>query len=120
MIGNADIIVPGVITKDRVSQSEDSVLCYCVKYLRHIHGVPIYGDADKQRGNISMNEAAPGDVVLLKYGDISHAALLKEKRVDGLVVQEANFKECQETTRIIPYDDHIKGFQRPLGSFAGK
>ena len=93
-------------------------------YLRIVEGVNIRGDARVQVPNTQQVNADVGDVVILRYGNVYHAALLVgavgEKDIgtaivpEQLIIHEANFERCRTTTRWIPWDDpHILGILRP-------
>lgn len=102
--------------------SASSVDCYCVLYLREVLGVDIHGDASAQVPNTSMREVMPGDIILFRYGNAWHVAIVV--RIVGdqftatkLVVQEANFHACQEDVREVAIDDsHIVGVIRPIST----
>jgi surface antigen len=51
---------------------------------------------------------AVGRIAMFKYGEKvteSHVAVVKEIRDDGFLVEEANWKPCKKTTRLISWDD---------------
>lgn len=94
------------------------VECYCVLYLREVMGVDIHGDADRQVANIPRTDVDSGDVVLLKYSNAYHVALVTKALTTGgeiwVSVTEANYHECAVDTRVIPLSDmHIRGIYRP-------
>ena len=50
-------------------------------------------------------------IVMLQYGEVSHIAVIKGFRKDGFLISEGNYKPCELTTRILPYNsDKIRGF----------
>ena len=55
-----------------------------------------------------------GNVVLLNYNGIGHAALILEMYPGGFYVRETNFEKCRQTERLIEFDDPaIRGFFSP-------
>jgi len=95
--------------------------CECVRYLREVHGVNIKGDAWSLKPNLSRWNVDVGDVLLLQYGKVSHAALIigfewEEGRQTPthFWIVEGNYKRCQVTSRKIKWEDgHIRGIFSP-------
>ena len=80
--------------------------CYCVTYLREVLGINIRGDAKNIIANI--DEPMVGAVVLFDYG---HAAKIKYRLLDRLIIQESNFEKCTPTERMVMLDDPtIRGY----------
>ena len=81
----------------------------------------IKGDALTIFPNKSMWNVDVGDVLLLQYGKVAHAALIigfewEEGRQTPTYfwVVEANFDRCKVTSRKIAWEDeHIKGIYTP-------
>ena|SRR3990167_7865669 len=95
--------------------------CFCVQYLREVHGVNIKGDAWTLKPNISRWNVDVGDVLLLQYGKVSHAALVigfewEEGRQTPTYywIVEANWKRCQVTSRRIAWESsEVRGIYNP-------
>lgn len=99
--------------------------CACVLWLRTQFGVQIYGDANRQVPNIPFNHMDKGDVLLMRFGNIAHAALIVgfEEEVEwrGMIspryiwITDTNaVKKCTPSTRRIQIDDErITGVYRP-------
>ena len=84
------------------------VRCFCVTFIREKYGVNIKGDANTIKPNSSPRE---GGVVLTRYNGISHVSYIEKFTQEGYLVTESNFKECQITSRVIPYNyPFIVGF----------
>ena len=83
--------------------------CECVRYLREVLNVPIRGNAQDIIPNVDV--PLVGGVVLLEYGDYSHAAQIQWLLPKCMFVKEGNRITCQATTNCIPYDSsNIRGF----------
>ena len=95
--------------------------CECVRYIREVHGVNIKGNASTLSPNISMCNVDVGDVLLLRYGKVSHAALVigfewEEGRQTPthFWIVEGNYKRCQVTSRKVKWEDeNIRGIYSP-------
>src|SRR3990167_1158472 len=95
--------------------------CYCVLWLRNQMGVNIKGDAVTLYPNISTWNVDVGDVLLLQYGRVSHAALVigfewEEGRQTPTHywIVEANWKRCQVTSRKIEWESsEVRGIYSP-------
>ena len=100
--------------------------CFCVLFLREEMGVNIRGDAVQQISNISKWNVDVGDVLLLQYGKVSHAALIlgfewEEGRQTpkSFKIIEANKVRCKVTIRDIAWsDEHIRGIYNPQMSIS--
>lgn len=91
----------------------DEVLCQCVLYLRLRHSVPIYGNADTLKPNIPLSQATVGDVLLLDYHGLAHAALITGFGAKGPIVFEANYHACQESVREVDLSrEQLRGVVR--------
>lgn len=88
---------------------------YCVKWLREEMGVNIRGDAWTIQPNVFDGTLNTGDVLLLEYGNISHASLVLGF-VDGKpAIIEANKVRGKVTERIIDFrSETLRGVYRPL------
>ena len=90
--------------------------CSCIKIARNV-GVPI--PMGTNAADLKPN-ASPhvGALMLLKYGDVSHVAVIAGYVGDGFVVREGNFKRgvpCVATGRVVAWNDpHIVGFWYPV------
>lgn len=82
--------------------------CSCIQTAK-VFGVKVKGDAK----NLIPN-AGPevGNLVLLKYGSVSHVAVIRGFTVDGdMVVKEGNYIPCKITSRTISFSDtNIVGY----------
>lgn len=111
-------IAPGTTTAPQVASSTpsafDPLLCRCVQWLRERRGINIRGDAWTIEGNVKLADAQIGDVILLDYSGLAHAALITGWSGKGAIVEEANFKRCQRTVREVDLgSEHIRGIYRP-------
>ena len=83
--------------------------CECVRYLREVLDVPIRGNAQDILPNVDI--PIVGGVVLLEYGDYSHAAQIQYLLPKCMYVKQGNKISCQATEECIPYDsENIRGF----------
>lgn len=101
-----------------------AVKCQCVLALRELKGVYIRGDAVTLKPNVPLNAAIKGDVLLLRYGKVSHAALITDiidvvpheppydRVVTGFVIDEYNYIPCAESVRTIGLEN-VVGVYRP-------
>lgn len=81
--------------------------------------VDIHGDASKQIANIPKEDVDSGDVVLLRYSNADHVALVTKALTTGgdiwISITESNYHACAVDTRTIPLSDHhIRGIYRPV------
>jgi len=91
--------------------------CSCIQSAR-LFGVkiPPKTDADDLKPNIPLTSLKKGDLILLRYGVVSHVAVFQEFTNDGYEVKEGNKEPCKITSRIIPFNDkNIIGFWAPKG-----
>lgn len=103
------------------------VQCYCVGYLNRVLGVDVHGNANTLRPNRPLSDVQAGDVILLRYGSVSHAAVATKVRSKGdamadgsyhtqpieIEVRESNYVRCKATTRTLSISDpHIRGILR--------
>ena len=92
--------------------------CFCVPYIRETFGVPIRGDADTFKSNITLSSARKGDVVLLKYGTVSLVVYLLQIFPGGMWVAERILLQgkCVTRERMIEWKDNkaIYGFYREI------
>lgn len=101
--------------------------CECVRAIREIKGVNIRGDAWTLKPNTPLYDIHVGDVVLMKYGKVSHAAYVTAVETKGdamddgsyytrpiaISLWEANYSDCKITTRVLSIsDEHIRGILR--------
>ncbi len=87
--------------------------CACVLYVRTVHNVPLYGDADTQVPNLRLFEAETGDVLLFRYPQDSHVAYITKTELDGWWVSESNYTRCETGYRFISRSDsHLVGALR--------
>lgn len=101
-------------TESSKKASQSNLECECVRWLRERHNVPIRGDADTLVPNTPLGDITIGTIVLLQYGDVSHAAMIVSTWRDELRLLEANFIPCTASERTIKNNDpHIKGFWKP-------
>ena len=104
------------------------VACECVRALRELAGVNVRGDANTLVPNTTFPDIQPGDVLILRYGKVYHAALAiaTQKSLEyiddesfynkavAVTIQEWNYKPCKGTVRqIVASDSHIVGVYRP-------
>lgn len=114
----AQISPPATTTPEKAILPEkhpiqDPIVCECVAALRIKLGINIHGDADQLTPNIDKGDLALGDIILLRYGNIFHAAEIIGMDSEYLV-HDFNYRKCKETIRFIPKDDpSIRGFYRP-------
>ena len=95
--------------------------CECVRFLREEMGVNIKGDARTIFPNASMWNVNYGDVLLLRYGKVSHAAQVigftwVEGRQEPLTMRviEANYERCKVSIRDIKWNSpEIRGLYKP-------
>lgn len=86
--------------------------CSCIKTARYL-GLPL--PPTPYAGDLRANTKKPekGDGVLLTYETDEHIAVILDIVGDNFLIGEGNFRECQYTERLIPFDDiHIRGFIR--------
>ena len=84
------------------------VACSCIIYASQFIDLPKNTDAIDL---ISNSQPYIGGAILLKYGNLGHIAIIIDFKEDGFLVKESNYKRCEYTTRLIPFDDkHITGF----------
>lgn len=93
------------------STMPSDVLCSCKRYITsQVPNMPL-GDADSFTGNTTPTA---GVVVLLRYKEISHMALIEKVSDSGISVRETNYKKCHYSERFIPWNDpSIVGFYSP-------
>lgn len=106
-----------------VSAFASPVTCYCVLYLREVLGINVKGNADQIQPNVPIQDVHVGDVVLLTYGSVGHAALVtsvqdevslyNQRKITGFTIQESNFYHCQPSMRTIGMSN-VRGIYRPL------
>lgn len=90
------------------------VTYYCVTYLREVRGLNVRGDAYTIQPNTPLRYARRGDIILLEYGDVSHASEIIGFINGEPVVIEANFKRGQVTQRLLTLSkERVRGIYRP-------
>lgn len=102
------------------------VECMCVAALHQLAGVNIRGDADTLSPNTPFENLEAGDVLLMRYGNVYHAALIISYSgavalpSEGIVVpktitiEEWNYVHCKHTIRTLAFnDEHIRGIYTP-------
>jgi len=88
-----------------------NINCSCVSYARQFVPDLPRGNADSFKAN---SNPMIGGIILLKY-NVRHLAVIVDFKEEGILIKEANYKHCEETTRIIRYDDDaIVGFYSTL------
>jgi hypothetical protein len=94
----------------------DTTPCFCVLWLREKRGLDIHGDAGTIEANVKLADLTIGDVLLLSYAGIEHAAEVIDYSAAGNpVVIEANYKHCQVTAREIDLSrETVRGVYRPV------
>ena len=87
--------------------------CSCVKFARAL-GVKIPPKTDAE--DIKSNSTPQvGGLVLFKYSNLDHVAVITALNASNFEVREANFKEpCLASRRTVSYQDKaIRGFHTP-------
>jgi len=90
-------------------KEEYNVLCECVATAR------IYSkfELPRQHAYQFKPNSVPtvGGLVLMRYGDLSHVAVIMAIMPGGIYVREGNYKKCEYSERFIQWDDsRIIGF----------
>jgi hypothetical protein len=88
---------------------KDPVECECVRWIREVKGIPIKGNANTIPRTADKPYA--GGVLLMQYGNVSHAAFIVAPLPGCILVEQANKERCKVTTECIPYDSkEIRGY----------
>lgn len=86
------------------------VYCTCMVYLQLELNLAIYGDAIDQVPNKPLEDIEAGDVILINYDGVGHAAYVKYRFPNAVWVEEANYINEQYSERAIVLDDkRIRG-----------
>lgn len=98
-------------TEEKVEHEDvsPSVLCNCYRYVKErIPDLP-------HTSVILSNLESEGEVAVFYYpsSGVHHYAVVKEVTPYAIVIQEANFKSCQYTQRVLPRD-----YPRLLGFYS--
>ncbi len=103
--------------------------CECVRALRELRGVDVRGNADTLNPNTTLADVQTGDVLLMRYGSVYHAALVTSVYSEGkaledgsyhtrpvrITIWEANYSSCKIITRVLSIEDsHIRGILRTV------
>lgn len=83
--------------------------CYCVRYLARTYHIPISGNADTLIPNMKSIDAEVGDVMLMRYDDVYHVAMITNTTNEGYVVNE-DWCGKKRTRFVSKFDMHIQGF----------
>lgn len=106
------IVVDTKIEKEIEEEIGDEIYCSCIKTARE-EGVDIPYNTNAE-DFIPNSRPEIGGLILLKYGLISHVAVIIEFTKEGIIIIEGNKIHCEKTQRIIPYDYYaIRGFWKP-------
>jgi len=103
------IVEPEVVIEQEPEEPKNFIACSCIKTARS-EGVdiPIGTNAVDLKPN---SRPVIGGLILLKYENVSHVAVIKEFTNSGFLVVEGNFNECQREEREIYFiDPFIIGF----------
>lgn len=103
------------VIPNSTAQNRQSIYCSCVRTAHFLNPkVPMINAADF-KPNITRFDVRVGDVVLEKYPDTDHIALIADIQKEGYIVNEGNYRECEFSEgRAIPYNsERIRGFYRP-------
>lgn len=86
-----------------------SVYCSCIKTARLLGAnIPMGTNASDLKPN---STPVVGGLVLLSYSKAHHVAYIAELQEKGVLIREGNYKRCEYTERLIPYDyKYITGF----------
>ena len=93
-----------------IISADDSTFCSCVRTAQYLGAkLPMVDAQYFQQFKRTMPTL--NGLVLLQYGKVSHVAVIKGFKENGIVVSEGNYKKCAITTRIIDYNNpNIRGF----------
>lgn len=98
------------ISQEVEEAEEYDVRCFCVTWLREVKGLSIRGHAKDIVPNVA--EPFKYGVVLIDYGDVSHAGYIEGILPNGKIYyQSANETPCEVTyNTIAPDDPRVRGF----------
>lgn len=97
-----------IVKQDSIKE-DNSIYCSCIKTARNEGiNIPYNTDAKDLQPNSSP---FINSLVILKYDDIYHVAVIKDYTDKGFVISEGNKVKCEKGMRILKYNDmHIQGF----------
>lgn len=106
------VLVPIVGDVQAVQEEKKEVVeCSCIKIARSVGvKIPLGTNAEDLKPNTTPHL---GSLILLKYGDIWHVAVILGYTDSGFKVVEGNFHRgpCVPTERVLAFNDvHIVGF----------
>lgn len=79
----------------------NQIYCSCVQTARFLGAKLPYGNASELVPNATPSV---GGVVILHYPSAYHVAYITALSSDGIHIAEGNYKHCEYTERVIPYD----------------
>ena len=108
--GPTQTIIPRNVSEQTQEHIPKEVECSCIKIARNVGvNIPMGTDAKDLKPNTTPHIGA---LILLRYGDVYHVAVIRGY-VGGFQVVEGNFKKgpCVATSRVVDFNDpHIVGF----------
>lgn len=86
--------------------------CSCIKYVRNQGiDIPLLGEDGTPKDLIPNSTPSIGNLILLKYKEIYHVAIIIGYTETGFLIEEGNFESCQKTFREIDFvNEDIRGF----------
>jgi hypothetical protein len=93
--------------------TEDPLACSCVLWAHHLNPKVPLVSAKWFKGFVGGTPTV-GGVVIFKYPNGEHVAIITKFLPDGFRISESNFKRCEIGQRDIKFDDkRITGFFNP-------
>lgn len=94
---SADVWTENILPKHVPAQ------CSCIKTARNLGvDIPYNTNASDLESNANMWQ---GDLILLKYGDVNHAAIYRVTNDGFYIPKEGNKERCRYTERLVPFND---------------
>ena len=99
---------------EKISEGKEYIFtsCSCIQSARLFGAkIPPRTNARDLEPNTSLINLKKGDLVLFKYGKVSHVAVFQELTNDGMKVKEGNKEACKITSRVVDFNDKsLMGF----------
>lgn len=87
--------------------------CSCIDFVRKLLVKQFPKVAEAKEIPIVSDKPSEGSVAVFNYEPNGHAAFVTKAYPDKFEIREFNFKKCQETKRVLKYDDpFLLGFYR--------